>query len=103
LSWAKLDDLRDEVYAAAGVFVPNPDGGYVHRRGLTSFQRDRKRVQNVTRRRTVTPEFLAQVAEVYNGAPVGGRHKAIQEAFFLSPRQAIRYKKEAEAMGLLDG
>jgi hypothetical protein len=99
----KLDDLRDDVYGAAGVFVPNPDGGYVRKIGPTSFQRDRKRVEQVTRRRKVTPEFLSQVAEVYNGAPVGGRIAAIRTAFVVSERQALRYKKQAEEMELIDG
>ena len=102
LSAIKLDDLRDDVYAAAGVFEPNPDGGFIHKRGPTSFHRDRKRVEQVTRRRKVTPEFLSQVAEVYNGAPVGGRIAAIRTAFVVSERQALRYKKQAQEMELID-
>jgi hypothetical protein len=101
LNMINLENLRDDAYAAAGVFMPNPDGGYVHKRGLSSFKRDRKRVEAVTRRRKVTPELLSQVAEVYKSAPVGGRLKAIETAFVVSPRQAIRYKKQAEEMGLI--
>jgi hypothetical protein len=100
LNAIKLDDLRDDVYAAAGVVLPNPDGGFVHRIGRV--REDRKRVEQVTRRRKVTPEFLSQVAEVYNGAPVGGRIAAIRTAFVVSERQALRYKKQAEEMELID-
>jgi hypothetical protein len=102
LNAIKLEDLRDDVYAAAGVFVPNPDGGFVRKLGPSSFQRDRKRVERVTRRRKVTPEFLSQVAEVYNSAPVGSRIGAIKAAFVVSERQAIRYKKQAEEMEPID-
>jgi hypothetical protein len=102
LNAIRLDDLRDDVYAAKGVFMPDPDGGYVRKIGPTSFQRDRKRVEAVTRRRKVTPEFLRQVAEVYKNAPVGGRLRAIETAFFVSERQAIRYKRQAEEMELID-
>jgi hypothetical protein len=104
LTAIKLDNLRDDVYAAAGVFIRNPEGGdLVRKLGWASFKRDRKRVESVTRRRKVTPELLSQVAEVYNGAPVGGRLAAIRAAFVVSERQAIRYKKQAEEMGLIDG
>jgi hypothetical protein len=102
LNAIKLDDLRDNLYAFAGVFVPNPDGGLVHKIGPSAFREDRKRVERVTRRRKVTPEFLSQVAEVYNNAPVGGRIATIKTAFVVSERQAIRYKKQAEEMGMIN-
>ena len=101
LNALRLDDLRDDVYAAAGVVLPNPDGGFVHRLGR--FREDRKRVEQVTRRRKVTPEFLSQVAEVYNGAPVGGRLEAIRAAFVVSERQALRYIAQAKQGELIDG
>jgi hypothetical protein len=96
LNALRLEDLRDDVYAAAGVFELNPDGGFVHRIGRS--REDRKRVEQVTRRRKVTQEFLGQVAEVYNSAPVGGKLAAIRAAFNVSERQALRYKKQAEGM-----
>jgi hypothetical protein len=101
LNELRLDDLRDDVYAAAGVFLPNPDGGFVHKIGR--FREDRKRVEQVTRRRKVTPEFLSQVAAVYNGAPVGGRLEAIRAAFVVSERQALRYIAQAKQERLIDG
>jgi hypothetical protein len=99
--------LGRQVHRKLGV-TPQQDVGAAHRdhcpqSGVSSFQRDRKRVESVTRRRKVTPEFLSQVAEVYNGAPVGGRIAAIRTAFVVSERQALRYKKQAEEMELIDG
>jgi hypothetical protein len=101
LNVIKLDNLRDDVYAAAGVFVPNSEGGFV--RKLGRFHQDRKRVESATQRRKVTPEFLGRVAEVYNGAPVGGRLEAIRAAFVVSERQALRYMALAKQKGLIDG
>lgn len=104
LNAIKLDDLRDDIYAVAGVFVLNPDGGgYIRKLGPASFKQDRKRVQNVTRRRKVTPEFLSQVADVHNGAPAGGRLEAVKAAFSVSERQALRYIGQAKQRGLIDG
>jgi hypothetical protein len=97
----KLDDLRDSVYAAAGVFTRNPDGGWVLKLGWASSKQDRKRVENVTRRRKVTPEFLSQVAEVHQAAPEGARVEAVKAAFFVSERQALRYIGQAKQRELI--
>jgi hypothetical protein len=102
LTAIKLDNLRDDVYAAAGVFIPNPDGGFVRKIGPGAFREDRKRVERATQRRKVTPEFLSQVAELHNGAVVGGRLEAIKAAFGVSERQALRYIGEAKRRGLIN-
>jgi hypothetical protein len=101
LDAVNLDGLRDDVYGAAGVFVANPDGGYVRKVGLTSFQRDRNRVRRATGRRTVTPEFLRQVADVHNSTAHGGRIEAIRDAFSVSERTALRYVAQAKQEGLI--
>jgi hypothetical protein len=99
----KLGDLRDDLYAYVGVFVPNPGGGFIQKFGPAQFKQDRKRVHNVTRRRKVTAEFLSQVADVHNGAPVGGRLEAVKAAFSVSERQALRYIAQAKRERLIDG
>jgi hypothetical protein len=102
LNTLKLDDLRDEVYAYAGLFVPNPDGpGWIRKFGPASVKQDLKRVQNVTRRRKVTPELLSQVAEVHQAAPERGRLEAVKAAFCVSERQALRYIGQAKQRGLI--
>ena len=101
LGGIKLDNLRDDVYAYAGVFTRNPDGGWVRKLGLASFKQDRKRVELVTRRRTLTPDFWNQVAEVCKAAPERGRTKAVRAAFNVSQRQALRYVEEARKEGLI--
>jgi hypothetical protein len=104
LTTLKLDDLRDEIYAYAGVFTPNPDGrGWIRKFGPAAVKQDLKRVQNVTRRHKVTPEFLTQVAEIHNHAPAGGRVQAVRSAFDVSERQALRYISQARQRGLIDG
>jgi hypothetical protein len=104
LNTIKLDDLRDDIYGLAGVFVPNPDGnGLVHRLGPAAFRQDRKRVESVTRRRKVTAEFLSQVAEVHQAAPERARLEAVKAAFCVSERQALRYIGQAKQRGLING
>jgi hypothetical protein len=103
LTAIKLDNLRDDVFALAGVFVPNPDGGLVRKFGPGSFHKDRKRTERATQRRKITPEFLNRVAEIHNGAPEGGRVAAIKAAFKVKERQALRYIALAKQKELING
>jgi len=98
----RLDDLRDNIYACVGVFVPNPDGGdLIHRIGPAAFLQDRKRVQSVTRRRRLKRAFLMEVAKVHQAAPEGTRIKAVKAAFHVEDSQANRYIKAARKEGLI--
>jgi hypothetical protein len=101
LNAIKLDDLRDVLYAYVGVFVLNAGGGFIQKFGPAQFKQDHKRVQKVTRRRTMTSELLSQVAEVYRAAPERGRTEAVRSAFCVSQRQALRYIGEAKRRGLI--
>jgi hypothetical protein len=103
LTAIKLDNLRDDIYAAAGVFLRNPEGGFVHKIGPGAFREDRKRVERATQRRRMTPEFLSRVAEIHNNAPSGGRLEAVRTAFTPTPseRTALRYVAEARKAGLI--
>jgi hypothetical protein len=103
LTAIKLDNLRDDVYAAAGVFLPNPEGGFVHKIGQSAFREDRKRVERATQRRRMTPEFLSRVAEIHNSALPGGRLEAVRTAFTPTPseRTALRYIAEARKANLI--
>jgi hypothetical protein len=103
LAAIKLDNLRDDVYAAMGVFLPNPEGGFVHKIGPGAFREDRKRVEHATKRRRITPEFLSRVAEIHNNASAGGRLEAVRTAFTPTPseRTALRYVAEARKAGLI--
>jgi hypothetical protein len=94
LAAIKLDDLRDDVYAAAGVLSEI-------RRAVTCVRLVIRPFDGIVSAWKLSPEFLSQVAEVYNGAPVGGRIAAIKAAFVVSDRQALRYKKQVEEMRLL--
>jgi hypothetical protein len=98
----KLDDLRDDVYGYAGVFEPNPSGGLIHKVGRGSFHQDRKHVERATQRRKITSQFLEQVAEIHNDAPAGGRLEAVQAAFKVRERQALRYIAQARQKGLIN-
>lgn len=101
LSGVKLDSLRDDVYAYAGVFTRNPDsGGWIQ--NMTGYRQNRKRVERATTRRKVTPEFLSRVAQLHNGTPEGGRLEAVKAAFGVSERQALRYIARAREEGLIN-
>lgn len=98
----KLDELRDDVYAYVGVFTPNPAGGWVLRVGRGSYRQDRKHVEQAARRRKMTPELLAKVAKVHTAAPEGARLDAVQAAFQVQERQALRYISAAKEKGLIN-
>lgn len=99
-----LINLRDDVYAYAGVLVRNPDGGdhdYMRKYGWAPFLEDRKRVEQAAKRRKLTPEFLGRVAKVYNAEPEGSRLAAIRDAFNVEDRQALRYIAKAKEKDLI--
>jgi hypothetical protein len=102
LKAVKLDDLRAVVYACTGVFVPNPEGGWMRQLGALSYRQDRKRVERAAQRRKVTPEFLQQVAELHNATAVDERIEAVCDAFDVSERTAFRYIAQAKERGLID-
>ena len=62
-------------------------------------QRERSRP---TRRRTITPEFLAEVAEVYRAAPDNAKRRAVREAFGVSDGVAGNYINQARHRGILE-
>ena len=54
-------------------------------------------------RRRVTPDVLGRVADVYNATPAGGRLEAVQAAFGVSERTALRYTKQIKEKGMVHG
>jgi len=102
LSVIKLDELREEAYALAGVLTQTPDGKLVRKYTPATYQANRKRIERATSRRKVTPEFLRRVAELHNGTPEGGRLEAVKAAFSVSERQALRYIAQARREGLIN-
>jgi predicted lipoprotein len=115
LTAIKLDQIRLEVCAVAGVgaFVPyvvagvDPADFDVDDYGQTEIELShavaRKAINRATSRRKITPEFLSRVAEIYQGAPEGGRIEAVKAAFSARERQAWRYVAQAREKGLIDG
>lgn len=101
----KLDELRDDVYAYVGVFMPNPaaPGQWMLRVGPGSYHQDRKRVEQAARRRKVTPGLLEKVAKVHTTAREGERLEAVRAAFQVGERQALRYLRAAKEEGLING
>lgn len=97
LAAIKLDQIRDEVYAVAGVGAFTPDGTDDYE--LTGTDA-RKAVRRATRQK-ITPEFLHTVADVYNGAPDGNRLAAVKAAFKVYERQALRYIAKIREEGLI--
>lgn len=102
----KLDEIRNDVYAYVGVFVPNPaaPGQWMLRVGPGSYHQGRKHVEQAATRRKMGPEFLKQVAEIYNGAPRDGQFDTLRAAFpDREERQVRRYIAAARQKGFLNG
>jgi hypothetical protein len=97
---AKIDKLRDEVFAVFGVLRQDSDGKWVRR--LLADEHDMPAViaQAVSPRK-LNDEFLSRVAQVHNAAPVGKRTEAICAEFGVSPRTAWRYTAQARKKGLI--
>ena len=51
--------------------------------------------------RRITPEFLAEVARVYEAAPNNGKSRAVREAFGVSQPAASNSIQQARQLGLL--
>lgn len=98
LNSIRLEDLRDDAYAAAGVFIRNANGGFVRKLGF-NFHRDRKQVQSAA-----ATSRLDRVADIHNSTPAGGRIEAIRAAFTPTPhkRTALRWIAAAREAGLIN-
>lgn len=116
LTAIKLDQIRNEVYAVAGVgaFVPYAVAGVgadevdVDDYGqidieLTAEEAVKAVKRATTTRRKITPEFLSRVAAMHQAAPEGERLAAVKAAFMVNERQALRYIAAARKKGLING
>jgi hypothetical protein len=92
----RLDELREDAFATAGVFERNPAGGWIHKLSAESFGRDRRKVQGAARRRKITPELLQRVAQTHAAAE-GARVAAVADEFGVTMRTAHRYIAAARA------
>jgi hypothetical protein len=105
LTATKLDDIRADVYAVAGINASIPKGEWHH--GYSHYQLDASNTRKVLRkagsRRKITPELLAKVAEIHNNAPKGTRTSAVVAAFDVDPRTAFRYIARSKQEGLISG
>jgi hypothetical protein len=99
LTAIRLDQIRDEVYAVAGIGAFTPDGDEYEHTGADA----RKALNRVTSRRKLTPEFLTRVAEIYQAAPDGRRIEAVRAAFGIEERQALRYIARAKSERNVNG
>jgi hypothetical protein len=97
-SLAKIDNLRDEVFAVVGVLQQEPDGRWVHRH---AYEYIPAVIAQALSPRKLTDEFLNRVAQVHNAAPIGKRTDAICAEFGVSPRTAWRYTAQAKKKGLI--
>jgi hypothetical protein len=102
LAEIRLDNLREDVYAAAGVFEGGPNlWAHVHMDGEDWFRRDRRKVREASKRRKITPEFLQHVAETHTAAS-GAKVAAVADAFGVDKRTAHRYIAAAREKGLIE-
>lgn len=105
LTAIRLDHIRAEVYAVAGVGAFIPDGGddYGQTDYVLNAEKAREAVKTAASRRRITPEFLHRVAEIHQSAPKGERLAAVKAAFSVKERQALRYIAQAREKDLIDG
>lgn len=96
-----LDDLRDRVLGAVGLFEKNPHGGWVHTIRADSDARDTARVSRMPKSRAAGPGLLKEVAEVHKAAPARGKVAAVEAAFVVSNSTAKRYIRDARKADLL--
>jgi hypothetical protein len=100
----KLDDIGAEIYGWAGIFKPNPDGGWMRALGYSSAQQGRKQVNAIPKTRDLAQ--LKRAADAYRSAPDSSTKTArvshIAQELSLSDRQAWRYYKKAIEAGLID-
>jgi hypothetical protein len=117
LTAIKLDQIRNEVYAVAGVgafvpyadlspaqrgaFVPDVDDYGATDYELTAEEAVKAVKRATTTRRKITPEFLSRVAEIHQAVPEGERVAAVKAAFMVDDRQALRYIAAARKKGLI--
>jgi len=101
LTAIRLDDIREDVYAAVGVFKGNPTDGWVHEGGRESARRDRRKVREAVKRRTITTVLLQQVAATH-AAAAGAKVAAVADAFGVDKRTAHRYIAAAREKGLME-
>ena len=79
----------------------DPSGGARVTLGVDHLDVAFAALQRQRGRRTVTPELLQQVADVYLAHVDGAPTEAVGKQFFVSKRQATNYIKAAERAGLL--
>lgn len=97
LTAIKLDHIRAEVYAVAGVGAFDSRG---EDHDLTPAEA-RKAVDKASSRRKLDRDFLADVAEVHQAASEGGRTDAVMAAFRIDERKAYRWIAAARKEGLI--
>ncbi len=97
----RLEEIRADVFAFAGLYTRTPQGDYMRRLGRAEFETNRGAVAKVGSRRRMTPHLLAQIASIHNGATPGGKIAAVKNAFHVERRQALRYISAARDAGLI--
>jgi|SRR5271155_2100884 len=98
LAAVKLDRVMHEVYSVVGIGAFTPDGSDEY---TLKGQKAVNAVKRATSRRRITPEFLSKIAQIHQSVPEGGRLAAIQAAFKVEERQALRYIAQARREGLI--
>jgi hypothetical protein len=101
----QVDAVLDLVAAFAVRVIDFDDSGGVVQTSLSPkgevWQESIDALRRARANRKVTREFLQQVADVYKANIATGPTKAVRERFFVSPRMASIYVKQAEEAGFL--
>jgi hypothetical protein len=100
----KLDVIGAEIYGWAGIFKPNPAGGWMRALGYESAQQGRKQVNAIPKTRDLSQ--LKRAVDAYRNAPNTDTKTArvhhIAQELSISDRQAWRYYQKAIEAGMID-
>jgi hypothetical protein len=89
--------VRAERDGSTTLVITDPDGSPPYSGALKTMQRARSGKAT----RTITPELLARVAQIYRANVPDRPTLAVQRAFMVSPRMASEYVQRARRAGLL--
>lgn len=102
LEWVIKDpNVADKVVSALWALITDSGAIPAEWQGMTPFATKRK-YNRPPRRNKITPEFLAEVAELYRKAPENAKMRTVRETLAVSSPTASNYVYQARQHGLLE-
>jgi len=103
LEWVIRDpNVADKVVSALWALITESGAIPSEWQGMAPFAAKHKHTPTRRRNNKITPEFLAQVAELYREAPINAKMRAVRETLGVSGPTASNYVYQARQHGLLE-